>query len=394
LLLIVHPKNLNDDALYAIDQFVLGGRQGVVLVDPHSEASNAQPSMNPMMMMPMMRDTASALPTLFDAWGIEMPKDKVVGDRFLALGGQHRQGRAAADRRLRRLDRPQPRADQPTDVVTSDVSKLIFASPGALKQKDGAYHRLHAAAWTTDETQLIDADIMKFADPESLLKDFKSSGARQVIAARIAGPTKSAFPDGPPKPKPADKAEANRTASQARRPGGEEGRGQAEEKEGNPTPHLAESKGPINLVVVADTDFLDDRFWLQVQTSSAAGRRADCRQRDLLINAVDNLAGSSELIGLRAAQVDAAVHRGRSIAPRGRSQVPGQEKELQSKLEGAEKKSPRSASRPPRARRRAGLRGAEAGAGAVPRRGAGHPQAIARRAAQPQERHRAAVDRI
>ena len=339
VLLIVHPKNLSDDALYAIDQFVLGGGKAVVLVDPHSEAANAQSSGNPMMMMPMMRDTASALPKLFDAWGVEMIKDKVVGDRFLAL--RVNTGRGGGRRQIvdfvawMGLNRDQI---NPTDVITSDVSKMIFASPGALKAKDGASTKFEPLAWTTEETQLIDADTMKFADPESLLKDFTSSGTRQVLAARVSGPVKSAFPDGPPKPKKVEQKKEGEAKPEASAEKKEETK--PEEKKDLPTPHLAESKGPVNLVLVADTDFLDDRFWLQVQ--DFFGQRVavpTAGNGDFLINAVDNLAGSSELIGLRS--------RGKSARPftvverlRREAELKflSQEKTLQAKLDAAEKR--------------------------------------------------------
>ena len=36
--MIVHPKNLSDATLYAIDQFVLRGGKALVFVDPHAEA--------------------------------------------------------------------------------------------------------------------------------------------------------------------------------------------------------------------------------------------------------------------------------------------------------------------------------------------------------------------
>jgi len=335
LLLIVHPKGLSDDALYAIDQFVLGGGKAVVLVDPHSEAAAMAQPRNPMMMMPQMQDTASELPKLFEAWGLEMPKDKVVGDRFLAL--RVNTGRGG---RRQVVDYPAwigANKEQLAtgDVVTNDVSRMVFASSGVLKKKEGGSTALTPLVSTTEETMLLEADTLKFADPEGVARNFKSGDGRQVIAARVSGPAKTAFPDGPPKPKPEEKKEGEAKAEdKPAEPKPEEA------KKDIPTPHLAESKGPINLIVVADTDFLDDRFWLQTQ--DFFGQRLavpTAGNGDFLVNAVDNLAGSSELIGLRS--------RGKSTRPftaveqlRRSAEVKflAQEKELQSKLEAAEKK--------------------------------------------------------
>ncbi len=84
MLVVVHPKQLPDDAQYAIDQFVLRGGHLLVFVDPQAELddSGADPQ-NPM--AAMMSDKSSDLPQLFKAWGIEYDPKKVVLDRQRAL---------------------------------------------------------------------------------------------------------------------------------------------------------------------------------------------------------------------------------------------------------------------------------------------------------------------
>ena len=78
--------------------------------------------------------------------------------------------------------------------------------------------------------------------------------------------------------------------------------------EANPaTPHAAsppgalkESKEPVNLVVVADTDMLSDMLW--VRSQSVFGQRfaqAIAHNGDFVANAIDNLTGSSALISIR-----------------------------------------------------------------------------------------------
>jgi len=42
--MLVHPQNLPEKTLYAIDQFVLKGGKALVFVDPHSELQAAHPS--------------------------------------------------------------------------------------------------------------------------------------------------------------------------------------------------------------------------------------------------------------------------------------------------------------------------------------------------------------
>ncbi len=71
---------------------------------------------------------------------------------------------------------------------------------------------------------------------------------------------------------------------------------------------LTASREPVNVIVVADTDMLEDRFW--VDFKEFYGRRVAVTRADngaFLINALENLSGSNDLISLRS--------RGRSARP-------------------------------------------------------------------------------
>jgi ABC-type uncharacterized transport system involved in gliding motility auxiliary subunit len=99
-----------------------------------------------------------------------------------------------------------------------------------------------------------------------------------VIAARIEGPLRSAFPDGPP-------AGDDPIALDAL------------------TTHSSESL-QSNVVVVADVDMLSDRLWVQMQRSLFGQQIASpiANNHDFVANAVANLAGSEDLIGLKSRQ--------------------------------------------------------------------------------------------
>jgi ABC-type uncharacterized transport system involved in gliding motility auxiliary subunit len=116
------------------------------------------------------------------------------------------------------------------------------------------------------------------ADPQSLLEGFKPSGERYTIAARVHGKLKSAYPNGAP---PAE-GDAKPAAA------GE---------------HKTESAGDADLIIVADSDILADLMW--VRSQNVFGQRvmmAVANNGDFLANAVDNLAGSSDLISIRGRQ--------------------------------------------------------------------------------------------
>jgi len=70
--------------------------------------------------------------------------------------------------------------------------------------------------------------------------------------------------------------------------------------ENPPADFLRQSVQPINAVVVADTDMLDDRFW--ADTRDFFGRRIVTpftNNADFVANAIEVLAGGEDLIGLR-----------------------------------------------------------------------------------------------
>ena len=97
--------------------------------------------------------------------------------------------------------------------------------------------------------------IQGFPDLEGLLNDFKASGKALTLAARMTGPAETAFPEGPPKP-PAEPKPAAATDPAPT----------DKDKAADPLPAQVKSATqPINVIAVADTDMLSDRFWVDVQ---------------------------------------------------------------------------------------------------------------------------------
>ena len=64
---------------------------------------------------------------------------------------------------------------------------------------------------------------------------------------------------------------------------------------------LKEAKDAGNIIIVADADMLEDRFWVAVQ--NFFGQRVAIPRNNngvFVINALDNLSGSNDLISLRS----------------------------------------------------------------------------------------------
>jgi len=73
-----------------------------------------------------------------------------------------------------------------------------------------------------------------------------------------------------------------------------------DEGENSEVQHISSTQSDANLLIVADTDLLSDRMWVQVQ--EFFGQQifnSWANNGDLVNNAVDNLIGSSDLISIR-----------------------------------------------------------------------------------------------
>ncbi len=280
VLLVVHPKELSGGTRYAIDQFVLGGGKAMVFVDPFSEAAAGIPDPeNP------MRMHNSRLPDLFAAWGVELAPGMIVGDRLSArkVRGGSRERPVAVDY-IAWLDLRGDNFDR-EQIVTAQLGAINVATAGALSPAEDATTEFTPLIRSSDQAMLFERMHVQFMpDPAQLLADFVPTGERYVIAARVSGAVETAFPDGPP----ADEEAAG---------------GSPPEDEDAPLPegHLTASEGPVNLLLVADSDLLADRFWVQV--GSFIGENVVVPIADngaFVINALDTYAGSSDLIGLRS----------------------------------------------------------------------------------------------
>jgi ABC-type uncharacterized transport system involved in gliding motility auxiliary subunit len=165
------------------------------------------------------------------------------------------------------------------DVISSGLNSVNVGLAGHFELEEGATARLTPLLHSSPESALMPSDRFLFLpDPAELLNDFTPGGNEHVLAARLEGPLRTAFPDGAPTA-PEREAPVDEALNAA---------------------HLT-STDNANIVLVGDVDLLSDRLW--VQTQSFLGQRlvtAFANNGDFVTNALDNLAGSAALIGLRS----------------------------------------------------------------------------------------------
>ena len=310
VLVLVHPKNLSPALQFAIDQYALKGGHILAFVDPLSEAdpSGANPQ-NPM--AAMAADKSSNLKELFGAWGVKFDPTQVVADRGHALSVSTRQGEPPVEHLgFLGLDKASLAAD---DVVTAGLSNVNVATAGSLEPVKDATVKFEPLLQSSKDAELLPVERFRMLfDPATLRDGFKPTGTRYVIGARVAGNVHTAFPGGAP---------AGVTLSAGETP-------------------LKASTAPLNLVVFADTDLLADYLWVHAQ--EFFGQRlyqTMANNGDLVLNTLDNLAGSADLISVRGrATFTRPFERVEQLRRAAEDRFRAKEQELEQQLQATERK--------------------------------------------------------
>jgi ABC-type uncharacterized transport system involved in gliding motility auxiliary subunit len=276
VVMIAHPKPLNDKTQYALDQFIMRGGRALVFLDPWSEIGQvpATPAGQPL--EGATPSSANSIDKLMQSWGVTIDANHIVG--LLRRSQQVRFGDDVinyvvwAGLKAEDIDRDDP--------VMGELTDINLGSMGSIRHVKGATSTFTPMLVPKDQGMPIDVAKMKGSpNPVELLREFSPTDERFTLAARISGTLKSAFAAPPP--------------VEAPKPG---------MKPPEPLPaHLAQSKGPANIILVADSDIFNDSFW--VQTQELQGQRVAvpvAHNAAFVLNAIENLSGSNALISLRS----------------------------------------------------------------------------------------------
>lgn len=307
VMLVVHPKNLSDKTLFAIDQFALRGGRILMFLDPVSEEDPvARDPTNP-----AASSRASNPARLLEPWGIELLDGAVATDiqaatRVTVAGGLQPQTVdyvAWLTLKANNFNRG--------DFIAGGLDQINMATAGVLKKLEGGSTTVTPIIETSDRAMLVESSFFQTApNPADMLKGYKPGTEKLMLAARVSGKVKSAFPHGAPV-----KLESG-------------------------TPALTESKDAVNVILVADSDMLADRFWVDVR--NFFGQRMimpRASNASFVINALDHLSGSNDLIGLRSrGEFSRPFEKVKEIQRDAEKRFLDKEKELREKLRETERK--------------------------------------------------------
>jgi ABC-type uncharacterized transport system involved in gliding motility auxiliary subunit len=291
ILLVVHPKNLSEQTLFAIDQFVLKGGRTIVCVDPYCLAD--RPMMRPQMGQPPPEQN-SDLNVLMRSWGVEMPENTFAGDASLALPAQFGAEPVIGFLGLR------PGCFNRDSVVTAELNQVITLFSGVLNHfaassdpnQPGPEIKRTPLVTTTDRGNSFSIGSpyeLMFMDPASLRKKFRDGAEPVTMGYLLTGRFKSSFPNG--------------IAIEVK-PQGDEESDKPQDKKADEdktmTKHitgLTEAAEDCAVVVFADVDFLTDNV---AYRDAFFGKMVVGDNSALLLNTIEDLSGSSDLVSIRS----------------------------------------------------------------------------------------------
>jgi ABC-type uncharacterized transport system involved in gliding motility auxiliary subunit len=280
VLVVVHPQGINDDAQFAIDQFLLRGGKMVALLDPYSfvEAQTAGPYAG-------AAGYDSTLNKLLPAWGIDFSVEKMVADPVFATQVQ-RENDVQSDPTILSIT---SEGINKQDALGAAVSDLLMPFAGAFTGKPAEGLKEDVLVKSSNQAGLIDVSLLQ-AGADAIRRALKSANTAYPIAIRLSGKFKTAFPNGKPesknsaKPSPSPAPQATASPSPAQK--------QDQLKEGK-------SEGVV--ILVGDADFAYDAI---------AGRAQQVLNQAVFVpsngnlnfiqSSVEQLAGDSDLIGIRS----------------------------------------------------------------------------------------------
>lgn len=284
-LMVVHPKDLTDNQLFAIDQFVMNGGKLIVFIDPY--CANDRPQQNPQNPYAAMQHKQSSdLNVLLRKWGVEMDPKLITVDRTLAIEAPMGPG-GAMQVLLPVLDVPS-KCMNPKEVISAKLNNVRVFFAGALRKVEGTGTTVVPLISTSPKGTTWrpkNPFELQMPDPATIWQAIMDGTEPVMLACRLTGKMKTNFPDGLMLEDNADEPKA---------PGDDK----AKKDEKKPTKLEAKQESPADtsVIVFSDADMISNMLAYQ-QTFFGNAQVGD--NVAALYNSLDFLGGSDDLIAIR-----------------------------------------------------------------------------------------------
>lgn len=292
ILLVIHPKDFSEETLFAIDQFVLKGGRTIICVDPYCMSDQQE---RRELQMGAPGAIGSNLNRLLRTWGLEMPPKTFAGDRTLAIKTSMTQNQRP-EKIIGFLSLTPPDCFNPETVITSELNEVRFLFPGVLRKvpapnepEDARIERIPLVTTTNrgNSWSISSPFELLMPQPSELMDKFVDGTEPVAMAYLVTGRFKSSFPDG---------IEVE-VISDANEPGEAESRSTSEAKTTKKITGLTEAQEDCAVVVFADADFISDAL---AYRDFFFGKVVFGDNSALMMNTIDDLTGSSDLISIRS----------------------------------------------------------------------------------------------
>ncbi len=350
VLLVIQPKKLSEQTLFAIDQYVLRGGRAIVCVDPYCLMDKPNPMAR---MQGRMPSSSSDLNQLLKNWGVEMPVGKFAGDENLAMSVPLRRGQMP-QKVIGFLDfTSEAGCFNKSNVITGNLNQVIMLLPGILKKtnpnmtssdkvnsantkkvagkagkggsnsdsgnvvkaggkkiaqsaKAGTLTKVNTAKDSNTNnrlnikvTPLLETTAsgntwqpsspyeLEMMDAKLMMQHFSPGVKPLMTGCLITGRFKSSFPDGIDVVKDNSGGTANAKDKVAK----------DKKKQTEHITGLKQANADCAVAVFADVDFISNQA---AYTQTIFGPQVNGDNSALLMNTIDNLCGSNDLISIRS----------------------------------------------------------------------------------------------
>ena len=267
-LIVIRPETLSEKYLFLAEQYVLSGGNALFFLD--QSYTNEKNNVKPLISNKIVKD-------MLNNWGANYGINKVVLDseNAMRLSVQNN----SYSNRTQTTYHPgwielKGKSIDNNNIISSNLKMLRFINPALLSKNENKKETKFTTIISTsnkarNEYSYMVKDVQSINDLKIL---YKEGDETHPLVVHLSSSAKSIFTNG---------IEDNKTKNIIK-------------------PKIMESKDLINVVLVADSDILDDRFWVRKRNffgQEVLSTTSD--NADLILNIVENLGGNDDFIGLR-----------------------------------------------------------------------------------------------
>ncbi|MGA2679884.1 MAG: Gldg family protein [Sedimentisphaerales bacterium] len=286
VLLVIHPKHFPVQTLFAIDQFILRGGRTIIFIDPYCYADQ-QPGQA--IMQSDRVSKSSNLKQFLNNWGLDMPEMTFAGDKQLAPGTSTASSQAS-EKIIGFLNLTSPACFNRDNVITAQLNSVrvwfagslnVIASPNDVAG-EGHIERTPLIMTTAKgNTFKVDSPLdLQMLDPPELMKKFSEGTKPVIMGYLVTGKFKSNFPNGIVRESESQTDDPNAPKTKTLITG------------------LTQASENCAVVVFSDVDFISNS--LAYYRNQLFGNIVVGDNSALLMNTIDDLSGSTDLISIRS----------------------------------------------------------------------------------------------